>query len=160
GEGQGAQGVHPLPRHRRAEAPQGPRLRAAAQGARRQDDPAARQDQGPVMLDLRGRRAYADRAFRYAAVGAAALGLLILGLIAITMTRRALPVFGTMGLSFFTETRWSAPDEVFGALPFIFGTLFTAAIAVVIAVPISLGVALFITQVAPPWLKKPMVYVI
>ena len=47
----------------------------------------------------------------------------------------------------------------FGMLPFLFGTLFTAAIAVAISVPVSLGVALFITQVAPPWLKKPLVYV-
>lgn len=112
------------------------------------------------MLDLRGNRAVADRAFRLTAVGAAGLVLLILGLIAITMTNRALPVFKEMGLRFFSETRWSPPDAVFGALPFIFGTLFTAAIAVLVAVPISLGVALFITQIAPAWLKKPLVYLV
>jgi phosphate transport system permease protein len=112
------------------------------------------------MLDLRGHRAYLDRAFRLMATGAAGLVLLILGMIAVTMTSRALPVFHEMGLHFFTTTRWSAPDGLFGALPFIFGTLFTAVIAVAIAVPISLGVALFITQIAPPWLKKPMVYLI
>ena len=65
-----------------------------------------------------------------------------------------------MGLEFFTSTRWSPPDGLFGALPFIWGTLYTAAIAVVLAVPVSLGVALFITQVAPPWLKKPLVYLL
>ena len=111
-------------------------------------------------MDLRGRRAHADNLFRFTAVGAAALVLLVLGLIAVTMTRRALPVFAHMGPAFFSETRWSPPDGIFGALPFIFGTLFTAAIAVVIAVPISLGVALFVTQVAPPWLRKPMVMMI
>ena len=51
-------------------------------------------------------------------------------------------------LPFFTSTRWSPADGVFGALPFIWGTLFTAVIALAIAVPISLGVALFITHVA------------
>jgi phosphate transport system permease protein len=112
------------------------------------------------MLDLRGNRAYADRAFRWTAIGAAGLVLLILGMIAVTMTNRALPVLRQMGTDFFTTIRWSPPDVLFGALPFIFGTLFTAAIAVAIAVPISLGVALFITQVAPPWLKKPMVYLV
>src|SRR5262245_22695245 len=112
------------------------------------------------MLDLRGRRAYADRAFRGVAVGAATFVLLILGMIALTMTRRAVPVLQHMGLDFFTTIRWSAPESLFGALPFIFGTLFTAAIAVLLAVPISLGVALFITQVAPPWLKKPLVYLV
>src|SRR5689334_4569667 len=110
------------------------------------------------MLDLRGNRAYLDRAFRGTATGAAAAVLLILGMIAVTMTGRALPVFKEMGARFFTTTRWSAPSSLFGALPFIWGTLFTAVIAVAIAVPISLGVALFITQIAPPWLKKPMVY--
>jgi phosphate transport system permease protein len=112
------------------------------------------------MLDLRGNRAYLDRAFRLTATGAAGLVLLILGMIAVTMTSRAFPVLREMGLRFFTTSRWSAPDGLYGALPFIFGTLFTALIAVAIAVPISLGVALFITQIAPLWLKKPMVYLI
>jgi len=109
------------------------------------------------LSDLRGHRHYSDRAFGYVAVGAAAFVLLVLGLIAVTMTRRAWPAFGS---EFFSSTRWSAADGVFGALPFIWGTLYTAAIAIAIAVPISLGVALFITQVAPPWLKKPLVYLI
>jgi phosphate transport system permease protein len=113
-----------------------------------------------TTLDLRGGRQLADRTFRLTAVGAGALVLLILGLIAVTMTGRAIPVVRAMGTDFFTGTRWSAPDGIFGALPFIFGTLFTAAIAIVIAVPVSLGVALFITQVAPARLKKPLVYLI
>src|SRR5215510_7981617 len=107
------------------------------------------------LAELRGHRQQADRAFRFVAIGAAALVLLILGMIAITMTRRAWPAFGDQ---FFSSTRWSAPERIFGALPFIWGTLYTAAIAVAIAVPISLGVALFITQMAPGWLKKPLVY--
>lgn len=108
-------------------------------------------------IELQGGRNTADTAFRGMAIGAAAVVLLVLGLIAVTMAERAVPVLGKMGLDFFTTTRWSAPDEVFGALPFIWGTLFTATIAVVLAVPISLGVALFITEVAPPWLKRPLV---
>jgi phosphate transport system permease protein len=110
------------------------------------------------MLDLRGHRAYADRAFRMSAASAAAMVLLILGLIAITITQRSLPVFREMGTSFFTTIRWSPADALFGALPFIWGTTFTAVIALCIAVPISLGVALFVTQVAPPGLRKPLVY--
>ena len=110
------------------------------------------------MLDLRGQRAYADRAFRWSTASAAALVLLILGLIAITITQRSLPVFRQMGAGFFSTTRWSPADALFGALPFIWGTAFTATIALLIAVPISLGVALFVTQVAPPRLKKPLVY--
>jgi len=111
-------------------------------------------------LDLRGQRAHGDQAFRYLAIGAAALVLLVLGLIAITMTQRAIPVLRTMGLDFFTSTTWSEHDERFGALPFIWGTIYTATIAVVLSVPVSLGVALFITQVAPSWLKKPLIYLV
>jgi len=111
-----------------------------------------------MELDLRGGKAYLDRAFRWSAAGAAALVLLILGLIAVTITGRSTPVFHEMGLKFFTTTRWSPPDSLFGALPFIWGTAFTALIALAIAVPISLGMALFMTQVAPPVVKRPLVY--
>jgi len=107
------------------------------------------------LSELRGHKQYSDRAFRGLAVAAAGLVLLVLGMIALTMTRRAWPAFGT---EFFSSTRWSAAEGIFGALPFIWGTLYTAAIAIAIAVPISLGVSLFITQVAPPWMKKPLVY--
>jgi phosphate transport system permease protein len=109
------------------------------------------------LAELRGHKHYADRAFSGLAIAAAGLVLLVLGMIALTMTRRAWPAFGG---EFLSSTRWSAADGIFGALPFIWGTLYTSAIAVAIAVPISLGVALFITQVAPPWLKKPMVSLI
>lgn len=109
---------------------------------------------------LRGPQAHADRAFRGIAIGAAALVLLILGMIALVMADRARPVLAEMGLDFFTSKRWSPPDEKFGALPFLFGTLYTAAIALAISVPVSLGVALFVTQVAPRWLKKPMIYLL
>lgn len=105
--------------------------------------------------ELRGRPQYADRAFQILARVAAGLVVFILALIAIVMTARAWPTFGG---TFFSSTRWSAADSIFGALPFVWGTLYTATIALVIAVPVSLGVALFVTQVAPPWLKKPMVY--
>jgi phosphate transport system permease protein len=111
-----------------------------------------------MELDLRGNKAYADRAFRWSAAGAAGLVLLILGLIAITITGRSAPVFRQMGGQFFTTTRWSPADALFGALPFVWGTAFTALIALGIAVPISLGMALFMTQVAPPRIKRPLVY--
>jgi phosphate transport system permease protein len=113
-----------------------------------------------TAVDLRGGRQQLDTAFRWVAIAAAGLVLLILALIAVTMTNRSIPVVGEMGTDFFTTSRWSAPDGKFGALAFIWGTLYTATIAVVLAVPVSLGIALFITQVAPRWLKKPLVYVL
>ncbi|MEO8701579.1 MAG: phosphate ABC transporter permease subunit PstC [Kofleriaceae bacterium] len=112
------------------------------------------------LFELRGKSRHADTAFRYLAIAAAAAVLIILALVAGTMLQRALPVFDKMGLEFFTSKHWSEADKHYGALAFIFGTLYTALIALVIAVPVSLGVALFITQIAPRWLKKPLIYLI
>jgi phosphate transport system permease protein len=111
-------------------------------------------------MNLRGTHGHADTAFRWVATGAAALVLLVLGTIAIVMTARSDSVFSAMGLDFFTSKRWSPADHLFGILPFVWGTLYTSLIAVTLAVPVSLGVALFITQVAPPRLKKPLVYTV
>ncbi|HTR52970.1 MAG TPA: phosphate ABC transporter permease subunit PstC [Kofleriaceae bacterium] len=113
-----------------------------------------------VMIDLRGRPARADATFRWLAIAAAGIVLVVLGMIAIIMTRRALPVIGDTGLDFFTTKRWAPADGAFGSLAFLWGTLYTSAIAIAIALPISLGVALFVTQVAPPKLRRPLIYVI
>jgi phosphate transport system permease protein len=117
-------------------------------------------DDANIAAELQGRRGLADRSFAWSAGAAAGLVLLILALIAITTTRNALPVFREMGGRFFTTSRWSPAEPIFGALAFIWGTIFTSAIAIVIAVPISLGVALFMTQVAPPRLARPLVSLI
>lgn len=111
-------------------------------------------------LDLVEKGGRADFAFRSLAVAAAGAVLLILALIAFTMTDRSSDVLEKMGFEFFSSRRWSEAEEIYGALPFIWGTLYTAVIAVCLAVPVSLGVALFITQVAPPWLRRPMIYVL
>ena len=113
-----------------------------------------------LTYDLRRRGDSADRAFHGLALGAGALVLIVLGLIAVVMTGRAQPVMEAMGPALFTTTRWSAPDAIFGVLPFVWGTLYTAVIAIAVAVPISLSVALFITQIAPPRWRRLLVYVV
>jgi phosphate transport system permease protein len=111
-------------------------------------------------VDLRGTPSQADRAFRWLAIGAAALVLLVLGLIALEMSGRMGPVLDRMGFSYFTSRRWSPAEGLFGALPFVWGTIYTAVIALALAMPVSLGVALFVTQVASPRMRKPIVYVL
>jgi phosphate transport system permease protein len=111
-------------------------------------------------MNLRGKPSLGDRTFRFIAFGAAAAVLVLLGLIALVMTTRAQPVLEHMGLDFFTSRRWSPAEALYGALPFIWGTLYTAFIALVLSVPVSLGVALFITQIAPMRLRRPLVYVL
>ena len=107
-----------------------------------------------VKTSLRARGGWADRIFSWVALAAAALVLVVLSLIAITMTRRS-----WAGPDFFTSSRWAPPDRFFGAAAFIFGTLLSSTIAVLIAVPVSIGIALFVTQVAPRWMRRPIVYV-
>lgn len=114
----------------------------------------------PESLDLRGAPNHADRAFRGLAIGAAAIVLLVLALIALEMSGRMGPVLDRMGLDYFTSRRWSPAEGLFGALPFVWGTIYTAVIALVLAVPVSLGVALFVTQVASSRLRRPIVYVL
>jgi phosphate transport system permease protein len=112
------------------------------------------------QIDLRGTPGHADRAFRGLAIGSAALVLLVLALIAFEMSGRMGPVLDKMGFSYFASRRWSPAEGLFGALPFLWGTLYTAIIALALSVPVSLLVALFVTQVASPRLRKPMVYVL
>jgi phosphate transport system permease protein len=112
------------------------------------------------LFELRGKNQVADRAFRWLAIGAAGAVLVILGMIALTMASRSLPILEEVGLDFFTTKRWAPAAGAYGAVAFVFGTIFTATIALALAVPISLGVALFITQIAPRWLKKPLIYTI
>ncbi len=69
---------------------------------------------------------------------------------------RAREAFATFGLDFITSSNWDAIGQQFGAWVPIYGTLVTAAIAMIIAIPISFGIALFLTEVAPTWLRTPV----
>src|SRR5689334_16417004 len=111
-------------------------------------------------IDLRARGGAGDTAFRWVALGAAAAVLVILGMIAFVMTSRALPALMNGDLGFLTSTRWAPSSGIYGSLGFLWGTLFTALIAIAIAVPISLGVALFITQIAPLRVRRPLIYLV
>ena len=63
----------------------------------------------------------------------------------------------TFGWSFLTTTRWDpAIDNIFGAFPFILGTLITSLLAMLIAVPVGLGVAIFLAELSPNWLRQPV----
>jgi phosphate transport system permease protein len=102
----------------------------------------------------------ADRAFRSVALLAGFSVLVILGLIAFSTTHEAWPAFSKEGLHFFTSKTWDVPGGRFGALAFIYGTLVVSAIALVFSVPVSIGIALFITEIAPRRLRRSIVYVV
>jgi phosphate transport system permease protein len=115
-------------------------------------------------LTNRGGGVLVDRLFSGWTLGTGLLVLAILGLILITTTREAWPAFDAMGLGFVTERVWDPnPADgraVFGALAFIFGTVVSSLIALVFAVPTSIGIALLLTELAPRRLRGAAVTVI
>jgi phosphate transport system permease protein len=116
----------------------------------------------PPSLESSGRAGdvWTDRAFRAVTLVAGLLVLVILVLIAYATTHEAWPAFKQEGLSFVTSDQWVPNEGKFGALSFIYGTLVSSLIALCIAVPASLGIALFTTEVASPRWRRPIIYVI
>ncbi len=97
-----------------------------------------------------------DLWFRRSMLGAALLVLLLLASIAASTLWGGSLALRTFGLDFLTSTEWDAVNNHFGALVPIYGTLMTSFLALLIAVPISFGIAMFLTEVAPPWLRMPI----
>lgn len=102
----------------------------------------------------RGRRA--DRAFRLSTLGFAWLVLAVLGAIIVVLFKGGWPAFVHFGANFFTSSAWNPVAGRFGAASSILGTVATSLIAIVLAVPVSFGVALFVTEIAPRWLRRPI----
>jgi phosphate transport system permease protein len=98
----------------------------------------------------------ADRIFGLLAKGAALLTLGLLMAILTSLTISAWPAISKYGLGFLTSTAWDPVQEDFGGLVMIYGTIATSIIALVIAVPVSFGIALFLTELSPSWLKRPL----
>jgi len=97
-----------------------------------------------------------DRWFFQTVRGAAILVLLMLAGIIATLVIGGWPAFAKFGAGFIVSTEWDPVRQVFGALPAIWGTLITSIIALLIAVPLSFGIALFLTQICPLPLRRPL----
>jgi phosphate transport system permease protein len=115
-------------------------------------------------LEHRSRGSRVERLFGWWTLATGLLVLAILGLILVTTTREAWPVLREEGLGFVTSSTWdpnpSRGNPVFGALPFMFGTAVSSLIALLIAVPVSIGIALFLTELAPRRLRAAAVTVV
>ena len=81
---------------------------------------------------------------------------LVLVLIAAELIANALPAMSKFGFGFLTHSTWDPVSGEFGALPLIFGTLYSSLVALVIAVPLALACAVFLTEFAPRWLRRPV----
>ena len=108
----------------------------------------------PVKLARSG--PMADRIFAWLAKGAALFTLAMLIAILVSLTISAWPAIDKFGLGFLTSTKWDPVKEEFGGLVMIYGTLVTSFIALLIAVPVSFGIAIFLTELSPSWLKRPL----
>ncbi|OYW62121.1 MAG: phosphate ABC transporter permease subunit PstC [Rhizobiales bacterium 17-65-6] len=98
----------------------------------------------------------ADKVFVGLLWGCGIFVLVLLGLIIAMLFRGGLPAFAQFGLDFLWTPAWNPVTENFGALVMIYGTIFSAIIAVVIALPLSFGIAFFLTEIAPQALRRPI----
>ncbi|HEY1607530.1 MAG TPA: phosphate ABC transporter permease subunit PstC [Allosphingosinicella sp.] len=115
-------------------------------------DEAAGVDNAAVAI----RGAAADRLYGLTTAGAAWLVLVLLGGTAFAMAWGGRQAFSTFGFGFITSRDWNPVELKFGAFVPIYGTLVTSAIALLIAVPVSIGIALFLTDIAPRWTRGPI----
>jgi len=99
-----------------------------------------------------------DRSFRIGTGAFAALVLLIVAGIAFELTRQSTLSIAKFGLKFWTTKVWDPVSGDFGALPFIWGTLYSSILALAIATPIALGIAIFISELSPRVLRQPLTY--
>ncbi|KQO72731.1 phosphate ABC transporter permease subunit PstC [Methylobacterium sp. Leaf89] len=97
-----------------------------------------------------------DSLFRAASYGAAILVLLFLAGILASIAYGAWPAFREFGLGFITSSVWNIGQEQYGGLVAIVGTLASAVLALLIGVPLSLGIAVYLTQLCPGWARKPV----
>jgi phosphate transport system permease protein len=104
----------------------------------------------------RWRDSLADLLFRGLTQTAALTVMGLILAIMVVLVAKAWPALHTFGFKFFTSTDWDPVLGQFSALTSIYGTLVTSAIALIIAVPVSFGIALFVTELAPPWLRRPV----
>jgi phosphate transport system permease protein len=123
-------------------------------------DVALRQESAEVVMPSRAqvlvRMRLADKAFQYL-TQATALGVLaLLGCIILALIIGALPALRTFGFDFLLTQSWNPVTERFGALAPVYGTIVTSVIAMAIAIPIGLLVAVFLTELCPLWLRRPV----
>jgi len=111
---------------------------------------------GGAAPDAARRQNLSDRLFEGTTLTLALVVLALLAAILVALTLGALPALRKFGVSFLTTESWNPVTETFGAVVPVYGTLVTSAIAMLLGVPVSFGIALFISQLCPAGLKRPL----
>src|SRR5947208_8598758 len=111
-----------------------------------------------VTYDSRhaARQRFREALFRGATFVAAVLVLVLLGGVALSLIHGSWPAFAHFKLDFVSREVWNPVTDKFGALAPVYGTVVTSLLAMIMAIPISFGIALFLTELAPSWLKRPV----
>ena len=105
-------------------------------------------------------RAFGDRVYRFMTTAFAVVVPVLLLLIAWEVFAAGWPAFRRFGFDFLTSSDWDAVNGRFGAAPAIFGTLVSSAIALLFATPLAMGVAIFLSEFAPRWLRQPVAFLV
>lgn len=100
------------------------------------------------------RRALAENLFRWLTKSCAILVLIVLGGVILSLVEGSLPALGAFGAEFFVTQQWNPVSEKFGAAAPIYGTILTSAIAMAIALPVGIGIAIFLTEICPRRLRR------
>jgi phosphate transport system permease protein len=100
----------------------------------------------------------ADSVFSFAMLACALCVLALVGLIVYELVTKSSLSWHGSGWRFFFRSEWDPVNDRFGALPFIYGTIVSSILALIIAVPLAVGVAVFITEMSPPWLRGPLAF--
>jgi phosphate transport system permease protein len=114
--------------------------------------------QSAVLSAQTSRRSYhvGDAVFAARARGSGAFVLVLLGSLILTLFWGGLPAFRQFGPGFIASTDWDPVQQVFGAAVSIYGTLVTSVLALAFAVPVAFGIAFYLTELAPAWLRRPV----
>jgi phosphate transport system permease protein len=120
-------------------------------------DPPRAPAAAPASLEI---RSYGDRVFKLLLTLGAVSVPILLGFLVFELWQGSRPAIAKFGLGFATSSVWDPVTEEFGAFPLIFGTLVSSLVALVIAVPLSLGVAIYLTEFAPKAVRQPVAFLI
>jgi phosphate transport system permease protein len=100
----------------------------------------------------------ADRAFFFAMLACALSVLALVGLIIYELVTKSSLSWHAFGLKFFFRSEWDPVNDQYGALPFVYGTIVSSALALLMAVPLAVGVAVFITEMSPRWMRGALAF--
>lgn len=116
----------------------------------------SREEQLNALAARLKRQRWQDTLFRRTTLFFALFVLAILGAILFSLVKGSIPVFEKFGFGFLTSSAWNPVTHEYGALNAIYGTVMTSVIALLFGIPISFGIAVFLTELCPLWLKRPL----